>query len=187
MNLTKFGSAIVALFLFCGHAEAAIYSIDFKGFVTTSDISNASTNVPWGGLSVTGFEITKLTGDVFGSGGGAITGVISNPAQNTGGNTTNYGFIYDNNLFGTKPYLNLYGVLFTTAPSGSIWNLWGTTPTDYELYTYSSANGGGVDVHGTMTVAAVPEPATWAMMVLGFAGMGFLAYRRNSKPAFRLV
>jgi hypothetical protein len=32
-------------------------------------------------------------------------------------------------------------------------------------------------------VAAVPEPATWAMMILGFAGVGFIAYRRTSKPA----
>jgi len=30
---------------------------------------------------------------------------------------------------------------------------------------------------------AVPEPSTWAMMILGFAGVGFLAYRRKSKPA----
>jgi hypothetical protein len=30
---------------------------------------------------------------------------------------------------------------------------------------------------------AVPEPATWAMLLLGFAGIGFVAYRRNSKPA----
>jgi hypothetical protein len=33
------------------------------------------------------------------------------------------------------------------------------------------------------TVAAVPEPATWAMMIVGFAGVGYVAYRRNSKPA----
>jgi hypothetical protein len=31
-------------------------------------------------------------------------------------------------------------------------------------------------------VAAVPEPSTWAMMILGFAGIGFMAYRRRSKP-----
>jgi hypothetical protein len=36
---------------------------------------------------------------------------------------------------------------------------------------------------GTWTVAAVPEPSTWAMMILGFAGVGFMAYRRKSKPA----
>ena len=28
---------------------------------------------------------------------------------------------------------------------------------------------------------AVPEPSTWAMMILGFAGVGFMAYRRSRK------
>jgi hypothetical protein len=32
-------------------------------------------------------------------------------------------------------------------------------------------------------VGAVPEPSTWAMMLLGFAGIGFVSYRRKSKPA----
>jgi hypothetical protein len=33
---------------------------------------------------------------------------------------------------------------------------------------------------GTMTaITAVPEPSTWVMMILGFAGVGFLAYRRR--------
>jgi hypothetical protein len=37
---------------------------------------------------------------------------------------------------------------------------------------------------GTMTaITAVPEPSTWAMMILGFAGVGFIAYRRKAKPA----
>jgi hypothetical protein len=30
---------------------------------------------------------------------------------------------------------------------------------------------------------AVPEPSTWAMMIRGFAGVGFMAYRRKAKPA----
>ncbi len=29
-------------------------------------------------------------------------------------------------------------------------------------------------------VGAVPEPSTWAMMILGFAGVGFMAYRRRN-------
>lgn len=29
-------------------------------------------------------------------------------------------------------------------------------------------------------VSAVPEPSTWAMMILGFAGLGFTAYRRRN-------
>jgi outer membrane lipase/esterase len=30
---------------------------------------------------------------------------------------------------------------------------------------------------------AVPEPSTWAMMILGFVGIGFLAYRRRNQSA----
>ena len=33
----------------------------------------------------------------------------------------------------------------------------------------------------TSNVSAVPEPATWLMMILGFAGVGFLGYRRRTK------
>ena len=36
-------------------------------------------------------------------------------------------------------------------------------------------------------VNAVPEPSTWAMMILGFAGVGFMAYRRKAKSSFRLA
>jgi hypothetical protein len=34
----------------------------------------------------------------------------------------------------------------------------------------------------TFGAGAVPEPSTWAMMILGFAGIGFMAYRRKLKP-----
>ena len=29
--------------------------------------------------------------------------------------------------------------------------------------------------------AAIPEPSTWAMMLLGFAGLGFAGYRKTRK------
>jgi hypothetical protein len=42
--------------------------------------------------------------------------------------------------------------------------------------------GGGSDiepyVQADWSIAAVPEPSTWAMLLLGFAGLGFAAYRR---------
>jgi hypothetical protein len=34
---------------------------------------------------------------------------------------------------------------------------------------------------------AVPEPSTWAMMILGFFGVGFLAYRRKNQGQVRLA
>ena len=44
-----------------------------------------------------------------------------------------------------------------------------------------------MQVEGPTSVAAVPEPSTWAMMILGFAGIGFMAYRRKSKLAMFAV
>jgi len=39
-------------------------------------------------------------------------------------------------------------------------------------------------LEGTFSInSAVPEPSTWAMMVLGFAGLGFMAYRRKQTSA----
>lgn len=44
------------------------------------------------------------------------------------------------------------------------------------------------ELSGVTAVTAVPEPTTWAMMILGFAGVGFLAYRRRSDgAALRIV
>jgi hypothetical protein len=34
-----------------------------------------------------------------------------------------------------------------------------------------------------VAVSAVPKPSTWAMMILGFAGVGFMAYRHRNQTA----
>ena len=36
-------------------------------------------------------------------------------------------------------------------------------------------------------ITAVPEPSIWAMMIMGFMGIGFMAYRRKSNPASLMV
>jgi hypothetical protein len=46
----------------------------------------------------------------------------------------------------------------------------------------SSVSGipGSGAIGGTLTIAAaVPEPSTWVMMILGFCGLGFMAYRKK--------
>ncbi len=64
---------------------------------------------------------------------------------------------------------------------------------DYTLvFTGNALDGGRYRIHlGTDLIppgfepiqASVPEPSTWAMMILGFVGVGFMAYRGKSKPA----
>jgi hypothetical protein len=39
----------------------------------------------------------------------------------------------------------------------------------------------------SVNVSAVPEASTWAMMIVGFLGVGFLAYRRSSGSALRIA
>lgn len=50
-------------------------------------------------------------------------------------------------------------------------------------YLQFTGTGGGTAGYGgdltTAAVAAVPEPSTWAMMLLGFLGIGFTAYRKR--------
>ncbi len=51
--------------------------------------------------------------------------------------------------------------------------------TNFDTATGPSPN---IDFDLQLSVAAVPEPSTWAMMILGFACMGFISYRRKTKP-----
>jgi uncharacterized protein (TIGR03118 family) len=49
------------------------------------------------------------------------------------------------------------------------------------LFFMDGINGERDGLFGS--IRAVPEPSTWAMLILGVAGVGFMAYRRKSKPA----
>jgi hypothetical protein len=46
----------------------------------------------------------------------------------------------------------------------------------FEVTTGRGFQNAGLD----LTISAVPEPSAWAMMILGFAGVGFMAYRRKT-------
>lgn len=81
--------------------------------------------------------------------------------------------LYDNTLINgyVFPYGYGSGCVNTCEGNGNILGLSGETlfsAGQLEVFTISEA---------------VPEPSTWAMMLLGFAGIGFMAYRRKSKPA----
>jgi hypothetical protein len=75
------------------------------------------------------------------------------------------------------------------------------TPTDdvYHTYTHTFVGASGQlnflesgpsDQQGNLldnvVLAAVPEPSTWAMMILGFAVIGFMGYRRRKDSAMAL-
>jgi hypothetical protein len=59
----------------------------------------------------------------------------------------------------------------------------------YILFGPDGYNGGidNIDFTVSAITAAVPESSTWAMMILGFAGVGFMAYRRKSRSALMVA
>jgi hypothetical protein len=83
-----------------------------------------------------------------------------------------------------------------TGNSGSLHVDFNNTP---QLFTYAGGTftlalndldvsvGGSTNVSGFLIASPVPEPSTWAMIILGFMGVGFMAYRRRGPPSFRLA
>ena len=58
----------------------------------------------------------------------------------------------------------------------------------YDGSTWYNPEGGISTLQITADfTAAVPEPSTWAMMILGFAGVGFMAYRRKARSALQVA
>jgi PEP-CTERM motif len=55
--------------------------------------------------------------------------------------------------------------------------------TDYSIGLYPGTIGQGFTGTGQGFTLGVPEPSTWAMMLIGFAGLGFAGYRRGKAKA----
>jgi hypothetical protein len=90
--------------------------------------------------------------------------------------------------------------LFTADPYNSnFWDNWqskdlsfiATSGTEVISFSTVGLNQRGYDVgldKVSLTLSSgVPETSTWAMMLLGFAGLGFVGYRTSRKNAAALA
>jgi hypothetical protein len=133
-----------------------------------------------GTVDLTGLELTisinsspsSLTGSLP---LGIVSGLLS---TNSSGAILTFGPNNTTTGFGTLP-----GLVLTDGSFDYIYQVLNPT-----LGLQAPTVGTGqTTIQGTVTVTAVPEPSTWAMMILGFAGIGFLSYRRRGRASFRLA
>jgi hypothetical protein len=54
----------------------------------------------------------------------------------------------------------------------------------FGINVWTDVNGVNTGFAAVQLSSAVPEPAAWAMMLLGFAGLGFAFRRSRRKAAF---
>jgi hypothetical protein len=77
-------------------------------------------------------------------------------------------------------------ILFQTPDAGDLNGYAGGLITGGQTVVDCGTNGTcNLDsgLSGSFIPAAVPEPSTWAMLLLGFAGIGLVAYRRKTKAS----
>jgi hypothetical protein len=173
MKTKMMAAAIAALLASTGAASAASYNVSystaagaFSAVLTTTGAANASGFYAIGSLTGThaGSAITLIPANGFPTGVSAPNDNLFNPAS---------------------PYLDGFGFSYSAAGynynvyySGGFAECSDTTVAcnnDARYYTISNFTV-------SAATAAVPEPATWAMMIAGFGLMGF-AMRRRSKVA----
>jgi uncharacterized protein (TIGR03118 family) len=148
-----------------GHGFVNVF--DLNGNFVRRLVSNGALNSPWG-LAIAPSSFGSLAGDLLVGNFG--DGTINAYDPTTG---ASLGALFDSH---GNP-LVIDGLWALTPGNGGV----GSDP----MAIYFTAGPGG-EMHGLfgdLTVSDVPEPSTWAMLLIGFAGIGFMAYRRRSKPA----
>jgi hypothetical protein len=168
--VTALFGAVIAAAAFSAPASARTWDFSFTdatGDTASGQLTTSAAGDP--------YAISNISGLIDGS---AITGLSSYAGA-------------DNNLFfaGGAPYADQGGISFTTASSVTYnWSNYPSGSPGGIANSVSDPNGNGCcQAAFTSVVVGVPEPATWAMMILGFVGVGFMAYRRKAKPAFRIA
>jgi PEP-CTERM motif len=173
----------------CGFAGASLLA---EGFTPSadSDFSGAAAFVantsPFGGAE-------SLSVALYSSAGGAPSSLLWASGTLSGPNTAFGSALVQADYAGASPILlqagKEYFLTVDLPDDGISWLNQGTSaaPNFYSDDRGASWNSGTpqalqFEISGSpVSVGAVPEPSAWAMMLIGFAGLGFVGYRRAAK------
>lgn len=166
MSFSRFGLMVAAVLAFSPTlASAAI--VDFNFTDSHGDVVDLILQTS-GPVAPTGSSLTSITGTFNGLS-------ISGPIGFAGS---------DNVIYGSGPLVDYSGIAWVTSADQDFNLYWtnhvrGATPGGLGVCYVSTCN----TTTGFYAVSAIPEPSIWAMLLLGFGGIGFMAYPRRSKPA----
>jgi hypothetical protein len=163
---TIIASLTATMLLTASSANATVYKFTFESFdselVATGEITVSAAD-----------EVTAISGRISGLVDQTISSITPNPNFSGAAYSPDGSFIYNNLYYPSGMAFDIDGVLFTTAENpGGYWNLWENSPGNYSLWESADSYNYPIEESGTLSVAAVPELSTWAMMGLGFAGLG---------------
>ena len=165
--------AVAAAVLAPAAANASVYKFTFESF--DSELTAG------GQITVnTDGEVTGMSGVISGLADQTISAVTPNPNFSGAAYSPDGSFIYNNLYHASGLPFDVDGLLFVTAQNPSdYWNLWGTSPGNYSLYESAGSYNYPIEEFGSLSVAAAPEPSTWAMLALGFAALSLVGRRRQ--------
>lgn len=174
-SLTAMIGALATAILFSASpADATVYNFSFQSF----DAELTAT----GEMTVnTAGQVTGISGVISGLVDQTISAVAGNPSFPGSAYSPDGSFIYDNLYYKSGMAFDVDGLLFVTAQNpGGFWNLWGNSPGNYSLWESADAYNYPIEESGNLSMTAAPELSTWAMLALGFAGLGLVGRRRRT-------
>ena len=90
-------------------------------------------------------------------------------------------------MSGTFTYETAFDFLIVKAGTGAVlWYTGGVTEFDWSLVGFTQNEASHIVIYGGNFQTSVPEPGTWAMMLMGFGAAGF-AMRRRRKPLMQIA
>ena len=152
-----------------------LYDLDFTATASTTTLSVAGYQLP----SFWDAEFNSVTP----SGGGAnlLGGTWALVPAPSGSDTETFS---DGT---TVPALSFGSTVIGNYDTWS--QTFATTPGAEYVYAFTFTNGEDNEPSGLLVTTSsgsagvIPEPSTWAMMLIGFIGLGFVGYQRTRKAA----